>query len=184
MTEDVLELVRRAQTGDRQAFASIYEAYFDRIYRYLALRVGNPTDAEDLTEQVFLRTLESIDRFEWRGVPFAAWLFQIASNQAIDHFRRRSRQQSISVDEEMPDTKHDPAQEAVLRIRLQEVQSAMQALTDLQRHVIALRFGADLPIAEVGQIMDRTPGAVKALQHAAIVSLRNELLADQGKTGG
>jgi len=183
MTEGIESVVNRARAGDRQAFAAIYETYFDRIYRYLTLRIGNPVDAEDMTEQVFMKALESINKFEWRGLPFSAWLFRIASNEAVDYFRRRSRQRRAPLDESVLAAPQDPSQEAELVLSLEELIEAMQGLTDLQRQVITLRFGAELPTAQVAQIMDRTPGAVKALQHAALVSLRRALTADHTETG-
>ena len=86
-SRQVRRLVARAQQGDRAALEELYLIYFDRIYGYLHVSVGNRHDAEDLTTQTFLRMLESIDRFRWQSAPFSAWLFRIAHNLAIDHFR-------------------------------------------------------------------------------------------------
>src|SRR2546426_8551032 len=99
-TERVRALVERAQQGDRDALEELYLAHFDRIYSYLHLSVGNRHDAEDLTTQTFLRMLESIGRFRWRAVPFSAWLFRIAHNLAMDHFRAARR---VQVEEEVPE---------------------------------------------------------------------------------
>ena len=93
------DLVRRAQNRDQEAFAQLYEEHFDRIYRYLALRIGNEMEAEDLTQQVFLNALQSINSFRWKGVPFSAWLYRIAHNQAVDHLRKKKKRTDVPLDE-------------------------------------------------------------------------------------
>src|SRR6187397_110372 len=104
--ENVRALVERGQQGDRAALEELYLLHFDRIYSYLHVSVGNRHDAEDLTTQTFVRMLESIGRFRWQSVPFSAWLFRIAHNLAIDHFRASRRWQP---EEEVP----EPADSAV-----------------------------------------------------------------------
>jgi RNA polymerase sigma-70 factor (ECF subfamily) len=84
-------LVRRAQKRDQEAFSQLYEQYFDKIYRYLILRIGNQMEAEDLTQQVFLKALKSINAFQWKGIPFSAWLYRIAHNLAVECLRKRMR---------------------------------------------------------------------------------------------
>src|SRR3989441_13122385 len=97
---EMRELVARAQTGDRDALEELYLLHFDRIYSYLHLSVGNRHDAEDLTTQTFLKMLESIGKFRWQSAPFSAWLFRIAHNLAMDHFRANRRWQP---EEEVPE---------------------------------------------------------------------------------
>ena len=82
--QDEESLMRRAQRRDPEAFTQLYEAYFDKIYRYIVIRIGNEMEAEDMTQQVFLKALQSISSFRWRGIPFSAWLFRIAHNLAVD----------------------------------------------------------------------------------------------------
>ena len=89
--QDEESLVRRAQKHDQEAFAQIYEEYFDRIYRYITLKIGDAVEAEDLTQQVFLNTLRSISSFRWRGKPFSAWLYRIAHNQVVDYLRKKKK---------------------------------------------------------------------------------------------
>ena len=101
-TENVRRLVERAQQGDRDALEELYLIHFDRIYSYLHVSVGNKYDAEDLTTQTFLKMLESINRFRWQSAPFSAWLFRIAHNLAMDHFRARRRWQP---EEEVPEAR-------------------------------------------------------------------------------
>src|SRR5215211_4185973 len=97
---NVRELVARGKHGDRDALEELYLLHFDRIYSYLHMSVGNRHDAEDLTTQTFVRMLESIGRFRWQSAPFSAWLFRIAHNLAIDHFRARRR---VQVEDDMPE---------------------------------------------------------------------------------
>ncbi len=97
--QDEESLVRRAQQQDREAFAQIYEEYFDKIYRYVVLRIGNKTEAEDLAQQVFLNALRSISSFKWRGVPFSAWLFRISHNLVVDYLRKKTKHITGSLDE-------------------------------------------------------------------------------------
>src|SRR5579862_8308960 len=92
-TEHVRELVARGQQGDREALEELYLIHFDRIYSYLHVSVGNRHDAEDLTTQTFLKMLEAIGRFRWQSAPFSAWLFRLAHNLAMDHFRATKRWQ-------------------------------------------------------------------------------------------
>src|SRR6478752_505079 len=99
-TADIRALVERAQKGDRAALEELYLIHFDRIYSYLHMSVGNKHDAEDLTTQTFLKMLESIKRFRWQSAPFSAWLFRIAHNLAMDHFRANRRWQP---EEEVPE---------------------------------------------------------------------------------
>src|SRR5436309_9298049 len=107
--EHVRGLVERAQAGDRDALEELYLIHFDRIYSYLHVSVGNRHDAEDLTTQTFLRMLESINKFRWQSAPFSAWLFRIAHNLAMDHFRANRRWQP---EEEVPEPPGDEATSA------------------------------------------------------------------------
>jgi len=168
-------LVKRAQQRDTAAFAAIYEEYVDRVYRYILLRVGTRVDAEDLTEQVFLKALESIDSFKWRGAPFGAWLFRIAQNLVVDFVRRKSRRQTSPLEEWEGVATGDPESAVELKLSIEETVAAVARLTEAQRQVIALRFGAGLSIAEAAGAMGKSEGAVKALQHSALVSLRRIL---------
>ena len=165
-------LVERAQRGDAEAFARLYEEHFDKIYRYIVLKVGSKADAEDLTEQVFLKVLESIASFRWRGVPFSAWLFRIARNLAIDHLRKKGREGYL-IEQSIYD--FDPAAVAEKRLTIEQLVIAVEGLTQAQRDVIALRFGAGLSTAETAKVVGKREGAVKALQHSALVALRKRL---------
>jgi len=95
-------LVRRAQQRDEEAFTQLYEEHFDKIYRYVALKIGDQMEAEDLTQQVFIKALQSISSFKWKGIPFSAWLFRIARNQVVDYVRKKKRQATVPLDESDP----------------------------------------------------------------------------------
>jgi len=168
--------IKRAQQGDQEAFARLYEENFDKIYRYLSLRVGDRMEAEDMTQQVFLKALQSITSFKWRGVPFTAWLYRIARNQVIDHQRKKGkRQPDVPIDESLASNADDPQAIAEQNLDIERVLLATRQLTEAQREVISLRFTSELPIAEVAGIMGKSQGAIKALQHSAIAALRRIL---------
>ncbi len=175
LVQDEKDIVERAKKGDQNAFAQIYEEYFDRIYRYIAVRMGDRTEAEDLTEQVFLNTLESIGSFKWKGTPFSAWLFRIAHNQVVDYHRKMSKRQNLPLDDAIVDGGMDTASAAELNLKMGELKIAIGKLTDLQRQVVLLRFTSGLSITETAKSMGKSDGAVKALQHSAVAALRKAL---------
>jgi RNA polymerase sigma-70 factor, ECF subfamily len=173
---DARRLVERAQGGDRAALEELYLMHFDRIYSYLHLTVGNRQDAEDLTTQTFVKMIESIERFEWRKVPISAWLFRIAHNLAVDHFRAGRRWQP---EEEVPEpagtverSAEDRALDALGRRSMLEM---IEGLSADQKQVLTLKFVFDFSNVEVATILGKTEGAVKSLQHRALDSLRRQL---------
>jgi RNA polymerase sigma-70 factor (ECF subfamily) len=169
-------VVRRAQAGDRAALEELYLAHFDRIYSYLQLSVGNRHDAEDLTNQTFIRMLERIDRFVWRQVPFSAWLFRIAHNLAMDHFRAGRRWQPEGEPPESSEWVEPSAEEAALVAIGQESMFALiERLSHDQQQVLTLKFAFDFSNAEVAAILGKTEGAIKSLQHRALASLERQL---------
>ena len=174
-------LVLRAQKHDQKAFAQLYEEYFDRIYRYVTLKLGDKMEAEDVTQQVFLNTLRSLSSFKWKGVPFSAWLFRIAHNQVVDYWRKK-RHPAVPLDESLASSNGNPQQLAEHKLDTEQLLSATKKLTEAQREVIALRFSSGLPIAEVARVMSKSQGAVKALQHSAILALRRALLVADDET--
>jgi len=174
--QDEESVVRRAQNRDQEAFAQLYEEHFDKIYRYVTLKIGNETEAEDMTQQVFLNALQSISSFKWRGIPFSAWLFRIAHNQIVDYFRSRNRT-TVPLDESLAtsNSADDPQLVIEQKLDMEQILAATHQLTESQREVISLRFAGELSIAQVAKAMGKSQGAVKALQHSAIVALRKTL---------
>jgi len=169
-------LVREAQQGEREALEELYLLHFDRIYSYLHMSVGNRHDAEDLTMQVFVKMLESIAKFRWRSAPFSAWLFRIAHNLAMDHFRANKRWQP---EEEVPEP--DPGEgsaaeeEALESIGRQSMLELIQNLSHEQQQVLTLKFVFNFSNGEAATILDKTEGAIKSLQHRALASLQRQL---------
>jgi len=179
--QDEESLVRRAKQRDQEAFAELYEEHFDKIYRYVALRVGDKTEAEDMTQQVFLKALQSISSFQWRGIPFAAWLFRIAHNQVVDYLRKKNKPAAILLDESLVSSDNNPQLLAERRLDIEQLLLAAKRLTEAQREVISLRFAGELSIAQAAKTMGKSQGAVKALQHSAIIALRKILLGSSNE---
>jgi RNA polymerase sigma factor (sigma-70 family) len=166
--EDDRLLIEAAQ-ADPARFLEIYERYVDRIYGFVSRRTENRAAAEDITSQVFEQALRTIGRFEWRGVPLAAWLFRIASNALADHWRRRGR----DVAEPPPDIPDSRELDDIDR-RLVLYQQIAQ-LPEIQRQVIEMRFVEEKSIREVAAALDRSEGAVKQLQLRALENLRKSM---------
>jgi RNA polymerase sigma-70 factor (ECF subfamily) len=165
--QDESTLVQRAQQRDSQAFSEIYEAYFDKIYRYIALRIRNDMEAEDLTQQVFMKVLHSITSYKNQGVPFSSWVYRIAHNQVVDFLRQHNN------------TGDDPQHIMEKEYDIEQLKTAMKQLTDSQQEVLALRFTGEMPIVQCAGIMGKSEGAIKALQHSAVQALRKALVGKE-----
>jgi RNA polymerase sigma-70 factor (ECF subfamily) len=173
--QTVHDLVVRAQRGDPEAFAELYDLYADRLYRFARFRLGQVEDAEDVVQRVFLTVIENLPRYQHRGVPFDAWIFRIARNESIDLLRRRRPRDPLEAIAGRPATDPGPEDRAVEAIELVAVAQALVELTDEQREVIALRYFAGLSAAEAGAVMGKREGSIRALQFRAIASLRRTL---------
>ena len=169
-------LVDAAREGDEAALSELYTLYFPRVYRYILARMGNTYDAEDLAEEVFMRVLEAIGRFQWREAPFSAWLFRIAHNAVISQRRKENaRGRSAPLTDGLAVDSAGPDELVENRLALNEIMDAAQRLPDAQRQVIALRFAAELSVAETARAMGKGEGNVKVIQHKAISKLREIL---------
>jgi RNA polymerase sigma-70 factor (ECF subfamily) len=174
------DIVSRAIKGDAEAFAELYEKYFGKIYRYVYLRTGNHAEAEDLAQEVFVKALEAIGSYRWRDIPFASWLFRIAHNQVVDHFRKDGKVERVELeDSAIAADEPSPALIAEQRFELRELRDNIGKLSPAQREVITLRFGAELSTAEVSEALGKNTGTVKALQYNGIVALRKLMLGDR-----
>jgi RNA polymerase sigma-70 factor, ECF subfamily len=169
-------LVERAQQGEREALEELYLLHFERVYSYLHMSVGNRHDAEDLTTQTFLKMLEAIGRFRWQKAPFSAWLFRIAHNLAMDHFRATRRWQP---EEEVPEpngAEEASAEEAALEaIGRRSMLRLIESLSPEQQQVLTLKFVFGFSNGEAATILGKTEGAVKSLQHRALASLQKQI---------
>ena len=175
-SQELGRLVEQAQQGHRDALEALYLLHFDRIYSYLHMSVGNRHDAEDLTTQTFLKMLEAIGRFRWRSAPFSAWLFRIAHNLAMDHFRTTKRWQP---EEEVPVPEGAEASsaedEALQSIGRQSMLELIENLSHDQQQVLTLKFVFNFSNGEAATILGKTEGAVKSLQHRALASLQKRI---------
>ena len=174
-------LVERART-DPDAFAHLYDLYVERVYRFAYRRLGTHEDAEDVTAQTFYHALERLERYEWRGLPFGAWLFRIARNALVD--RHRAGHGPLSLDELSDDgsepagTEGGPDAGILAREETDGAWAAVATLPPLQRRAVTLRFGRDLSHAEVGVIIGRSEAATKQLIYRAMKTLRAQLGVD------
>ena len=175
-TDQMKKLVAGGQAGDRGSLEELYLLHFDRIYSYLHMTVGNRHDAEDLTTQTFLKMLESIGKFRWGAAPFSAWLFRIAHNLAMDHFRAARR---VQPEEEVPEPEagEDTSAEvgALESLGRQSMLEMIDELSPEQQQVLTLKFVFNFSNREAATILDKTEGAIKSLQHRALVSLQKQL---------
>ncbi len=174
-------LVQRAVNGDQTAFTQLYNQNFDRIYRYVYVRVRSQAEAEDLTQDVFIKAMEAIGSYKWRDLPFAAWLFRIAHNRVIDHIRKVSKEKRASLDEAYAQSTEDPVEMTEKSFEVYQLKQALEKLPKAQREVATLRFIAQLSIAEVAKALGKSEGTVKALQFNATASLKTVL---HGKLDG
>jgi RNA polymerase sigma-70 factor, ECF subfamily len=176
MDDETLDrLVAEAQGGNPEAFGRIFDAYVGPIHRFIASRVNRPSDAEDLTQLVFVKALEALPRYEARGVPFGGWLFRLARNAIIDQVRTRRDHLSLVAAVTRATEDAGPEAMAFLREELDRVARAMTELTDDQREVIELRFFAGLSVSETADVMGRQDGTIRGLQFRALAALRRSL---------
>ena len=168
------ELLERVAKLEDDALGEIYDRYELKIYNYIYRRTSNQTLAEDLTAQVFLRMLEAIHNDKTWHSSFSGWLYRIAHNLVIDHYRIRDRQKQVSIDDVpvMPDPGNNPVREAEIALDSAYLRTSIRRLTDDQAQVITLRFLEGYSFNEIATMMDKTEGAVKALQHRAVSTLR------------
>jgi len=172
------DVIERARNCDVAAFGEIYDTHVDSVYRYLLYRVREPSDAEDLTSEVFTRAFANIHRYRWQGKSFLAWLYTIARNAVTD--RRRRDRPTVELDNayglaaEGP-TAHD---RAVLGEEVDALRGAVKYLTGEQQEVLVLRFIENMSSREVATILGKNEGAIRALQFRALGRLR-KILRDQ-----
>ena len=176
LTAEQLAAERRLIEASKEAapnFAQLYERYFDRVYAFALTRTGDRAAAEDVTAETFRTAFQNLARFEWRGVPFSAWLFRIAANAAADQHRRASREAALVEDESEPSEAWDATFiEAEERARLFGL---VKRLPGAQRRVIVMRFGEEKSIKQTAEAIGRSEGAVKKLQARALRTLRTWL---------
>ncbi len=161
-------LVRRAQAGDADAVAALYQRHSPAIFRYFSFRVNDQATAEDLTGEVFLKVVEALPRYVDRGFPFAAWLFRIAHDRVVDYHRRATLRQAETLGDYLPDDTADTEAAALRLTEDRELHQLIRHLTDEQQVVLQLRYVEGYGLEDVALIMRKNVGSVKALQHRAL----------------
>jgi RNA polymerase sigma-70 factor (ECF subfamily) len=168
------QLIQQVKSGDAEAFGVLYEQYAEMIFRYVYSHLDNRLDAEDLNEEIFLRAWRALPKYDERGLPFSAFLFRIARNSLIDYYRQHKTVQSID-DMEIQSHEAGPEEVVDLNIANQDLRRMIGELREDYRNVLIFRFLSGLSPEETAQIMQRSVGAVRVLQHRALSSLK-ELL--------
>jgi RNA polymerase sigma-70 factor (ECF subfamily) len=167
-------IIEAAQNGDLDALGSLYDSYINQVYRYSLARLGNVHDAEDVAEEIFLKMLAGLPGYQWRKVPFAAWLMRIARNEVVSFARRSGRR---PVDAELPEElvdRHnsDPAESTERTMALEDMREAVKLLPEAQREVIILRFASGLSVADTARALNKNENNVKVLQHKGMPRLQ------------
>ena len=170
------QLVLQAQDGDAEAFGRIYDAYVERIYRFVFFRVDDQQTAEDITSQVFLKAWSNLNRFEFTHTPYIAWLYTIAHNTVIDHYRTRKVTTALEdVQLSQPDDAEAVENQIDLTVEMKTIKAAMQSLTDDQQQVLHLRFIEGMSNTEIAQQLGKREGAIRALQMRGLQALAKQL---------
>ena len=172
----------RSQNEDlarkQSAVERLFETHFERVARYIAIRIGNIHDGEDLASEVFVRALKTVDSYKETGAPMEAWVFRIAHNITIDYLRQKGRRPAVPLDESLPlAAKDDPSEDAERKQEVEELNKAVEQLSEAQQQVLALRFGSEMTSEAAAEVMRKKPGAVREMQSAAIKKLRELLKA-------
>lgn len=179
------KLVKRARRGDAEAFGRLFDRFYGSVYVYVLHQVGNKADAEDITSGVFLDAFEHIGGFDWRGAGFSAWLFRIARNDVLDFFRKRGRSRETPLGDEVNEqpAATETEGEAETARRNRELLLVIRSLSEDQQQVVLLRLAANLSNRQIGEVLSRSEGAVKALQHRALRALRKKFAEHNEVTG-
>ena len=169
------DLISRAKEGDFEAFGELYQRYVDLIYRYIRTRVSENRSAEDLTEMVFLKAFEALDRYQERGWPFSSFLYHVARNQLADHYRRQRDEVPLEEAYDLEASPEFPNREDGVIDRVHALQKALEKLPEDYQEIIRLRILLELSTSEVAAILDRSEGAIRVLLHRALKALRKQI---------
>ncbi len=171
------DTVTLAQRGDVQAVGRLYDQHHEALFRYIWVRVGENQLAEDMTGDVFMRMLDALPRFRPTDVPFRAWLYRIARNMIVDHFRKVKSHSVEPLQESHAeiDSEDNPALTVEQKLSSERLHQALESIDEVQREVVSLRFFAGLSLEETATALEKTEAAVKALQHRGLAALRQAL---------
>ena len=172
---DDIQLIKNAQSGDTDAFGELYERYAPRVFRFLYAHLDNRLDAEDLTEDVFLRVWKSLGSYKEKGVPFLAFLFRVARNALIDHYRRGAKgEERVSIEDmQLSDQTPGPVESVMAIMEHQQLRVMLKELREDYRMVLVLRYLSELSPEETAKVMGKSPGAIRVMQHRALAALRS-----------
>ncbi len=168
-------LLERARQYDEAALGELYDRYAPRIYAYIYRRVGDACLAEDLTGDVFVRMIQAVQAERLWHTSFQAWLYRIAHNLVVDYYRRRPPVTELELDEQLVTAEDDPASAVAERLSQRSLRAAVSRLTSDQQQVLVLRFGEGMKAREAAEVMNKSTGAIEALQHRALATLRRVL---------
>jgi len=168
------QLIQQAKNGHEDALTELYQRHIHTIYRYILFRVGDAEAAEDIASEVFMQMVRALPRYQDRGAPFAAWLFRIAHDRLVDHLRRSALHQPADLPEAVEDDCPGPETQAETNMNHAHLREAISRLTDEQQAVLQLRFIEDYSLEETARLMNKTVGAIKALQHRALKTLARQ----------
>ena len=181
---EMLALLQAARAGDSAAYDRLYNLYSDRVFRYLYARIGQREVAEDLTADVFVRLLQNLPRFRVNAArpvaSFSAFVYRVAGNLLTDQYRKQKHRDHQDIDDQpfLADRRPEPFAQTAASENKSELLDAMRKLGAEQQAVLLYRFGDEYSVLEVAEIMGKTTGAIKALQHRAIANLRRILTAE------
>ncbi|MBE0431617.1 MAG: sigma-70 family RNA polymerase sigma factor [Dehalococcoidia bacterium] len=165
-------LVERAIGHDADAFGKLYDMHVDRVYRHIYYRVGNEADAEDLTQQAFLKAWQAIGRYRRASSPFVAWLMTISHNLVVDFYRTRKERAYLEAEILADDAASNPEREAEARFEQQRLRRAILQLGGDEQQVVILRFIEGFEFAEIASLLRKREGNVRVILHRALVKLR------------
>lgn len=165
--------IKRAQAGEAEAFGWIYDQYIKKIYRFVYLKVSHRANAEDLTQQVFLNAWQNIGGYQSRGFPFSSWLYRIANNAVIDHYRTNRHHLAIDSLPEDIFAEEAPNRRIEQEAEIAEVKGAVRQLEPDQQSVIIMKFVEELSNKEIASALDKTEGAIRVIQHRALKKIKD-----------
>lgn len=173
--EDDVLLIQKATSRDADAFGRLYDMYVDRVYRHVYYRVGNVADVEDLTQQVFLKAWEAIDRYKKTASPFLAWLMTISHNLVVDFYRTKKDKTYLEVEITADNLASSPERVAEARFEQQQLRRAILQLPGEQQQVILLHLVEGFRHAEIAALLGKSEGAIRVILHRALARLRQIL---------
>lgn len=177
-----IKLVKKAKKGDSEAFGKLYDVYVEKIYRFVFFKVRSRFEAEDITQQVFLKTWQNIKTYKpQKGAGFSSWLYRIARNSVIDHYR--TAKDHVDIEDLKNDGQFtsipDPGGDMDRIERFKKIEASLVILTDDERDVIVMKFIEELSNKEIGDVLDKNQGAIRVIQHRALKKLKSNLEKDE-----